>query len=80
MKPDSKMKPNSKMKPIDIFFKLLTHISLVLSLCFVVFIILDYYNPLMNFTQNTVSSKLLIALIVSTLLSQIYHVIRHISD
>ncbi len=74
------MKPNSKMKPIDIFFKLLTHISLVLSLCFAVFIILDYYNPLMNFTQNTVSSKLLIALIVSTFLSQIYHVIRHISD
>ena len=41
---------------------LLSHLTTVLSLVFLVFLILDQFNPLMNFVDNTVSRVLLAVL------------------
>ena len=41
---------------------LLTHLTVILSLMFVVFLILDQFNPLMNFIDNDLSRWLLLAL------------------
>ena len=56
---------------------ILSNLVIILSLCFLTFAVLDWYNPMMNFSGNTISSKLLLVLCVSaialavlTLLSQ----------
>ena len=41
--------------------KLLCHLNVMLALCFITFTVLDWFNPLMNFVENAVSSRLLIA-------------------
>lgn len=54
----------------NIFDLILSNSVIVLALCFVTFTVLDWYNPLMNFTANAVSSKLLVLYcILSILLS-----------
>lgn len=43
--------------------KLLTvlcHCNLILSLCFTVFTVLDHFNPLMSFVENSVTTPLLL--------------------
>ena len=41
---------------------LLTHLTVILSLMFVVFLILDQFNPMMNFIDNGISRWLLAGL------------------
>ena len=43
----------------------LSHITVILSLMFAVFLILDQFNPMMNFVDNGISRWLLAALCVS---------------
>ena len=43
----------------------LSHITVILSLMFAVFLILDQFNPMMNFVDNGISRVLLAALCVS---------------
>ena len=47
---------------------LLTHLTVILSLMFVVFLILDQFNPMMNFVDNGVSRWLLCALCLGCIL------------
>ena len=44
---------------------LLSHLTVVLSLMFVVFLVLDQFNPMMNFVNNDISRWLLALLCVS---------------
>ena len=46
---------------------ILFNLVIILSLCFLTFAVLDWYNPMMNFSGNTISSKLLLALCVSAI-------------
>ena len=39
--------------------KLLNHLTFILSLMFAVFLVLDQFNPMMNFVDNPVSHGLL---------------------
>ena len=49
----------------------LTHLTVILSFMFVVFLILDQFNPMMNFVDNGVSRWLLCALCLSGILRSI---------
>ena len=42
-----------------------SHLTVILSLMFAVFLILDQFNPMMNFVDNPISQWLLAALCVS---------------
>ena len=44
---------------------LLSHLTVVLSLMFVVFLVLDQFNPMMNFVNNDISRWLLALLCAS---------------
>ena len=44
---------------------LISHIVMILSLMFLVFVILDQFNPMMNFVDNGISRVLLAALCLS---------------
>ena len=46
---------------------ILSNLVIVLSLCFLIFAVLDWYNPMMNFSGNVISSKLLLLLCVSAI-------------
>ena len=46
---------------------ILSNLVIILSLCFLTFAVLDWFNPMMNFSGNTVSSKLLLLLCVSAI-------------
>ena len=43
---------------------ILSNLVIILSLCFLTFAVLDWYNPMMNFSGNVISSKLLLVLCV----------------
>lgn len=59
------------MKLLRILLRLLLHLSIVFSLCFLTFTVLDWYNPMMAFTANPLSAKLLTAFCLTTLLSSL---------
>ena len=44
---------------------LVSHLTVILALMFAVFLILDQFNPLMNFIDNPISRWLLAALCLS---------------
>ena len=44
---------------------ILCHTTVILSLMFIVFLILDQFNPMMNFIDNSISRGLLGALCLS---------------
>ena len=46
---------------------ILSNLVIILSLCFLTFAVLDWYNPMMNISGNTISSKLLLVLCVSAI-------------
>ena len=46
---------------------ILSNLVIILSLCFLTFAVLDWYNPMMNFSGNVISSKLLLVLCVSAI-------------
>ena len=43
-------------------YGILCHITVILSLSFLVFLVLDQFNPMMNFTDNAISRWMLAAL------------------
>ena len=50
-----------------------SHLTVILSLAFIVFLILDQFNPLMNFVDNSISRWMLGALCVSGIMQSILH-------
>ena len=48
-----------------------SHLTIILSLMFTVFLILDQFNPMMNFVDNDISRWLLAALCVSGILQSV---------
>ena len=52
---------------------LLTHLTVILSLMFVVFLILDQFNPMMNFIDNGISRWLLAGLCLSGITQSVLH-------
>ena len=44
---------------------LLSHLTVILALMFLVFLVLDQFNPMMNFIDNDISRWLLAALCAS---------------
>ncbi len=50
-----------------IFRKILPHVTMILAMMFLLFVVLDAYNPMMEFLNNDISKGLLIALCVSAL-------------
>ena len=56
---------------------LLSHLTVILSLMFVVFLVLDQFNPMMNFVNNDISRWLLALLCASgTAQSVLYRIGR----
>lgn len=51
--------------------RIMPHISIVLSLCFLTFLVLDGYNPMMNFVDNDISHGMLWVLCGASLFSSI---------
>lgn len=51
--------------------KVLPHVTVILSLMFAVFLILDQFNPMMNFIDNDISRWLLAALCAAGLAQSI---------
>ncbi len=47
---------------------ILSHLTVILSMMFAVFLILDQFNPMMNFVDNGISRCLLAALCVCGIL------------
>ena len=45
--------------------KVIPHVVMVLSLMFLVFVILDQFNPMMNFVSNPISNGLLVCLAIA---------------
>lgn len=41
--------------------RIIAHLTIVLALAFTAFVVLDYFNPLMGFTSNELSTPLLLA-------------------
>lgn len=64
------------MKKLQWLNGLLPHASIVFAISFIVFSILDWYNPLMNFTGNPISSKLLIIFCVISLVTSVERVVE----
>ena len=46
-------------------YRLICHLTVILALMFLVFLILDQFNPMMNFIDNAISRWLLAALCAS---------------
>ena len=53
--------------------RLMTHLTVILSLMFTVFLILDQFNPMMNFIDNSISRWLLGAFCLSGIGRSILH-------
>lgn len=63
------------MKIVQKVLMLLPHASIILALCFLTFTVLDWYNPLMAFTTNVLSTKLLIAFCIVSILTAVLSLI-----
>ena len=50
---------------------ILSHLTVILSLMFAVFLILDQFNPMMNFVDNGISRCLLAALCASSIIQSV---------
>lgn len=59
------------MKTTYKILRFLPHLSIVFALCFLALTVLDWYNPLMAFTTNALSGKLMIMFCIVTILSSI---------
>ncbi|MDO4484659.1 MAG: hypothetical protein Q4C54_09620 [Clostridia bacterium] len=54
----------------------LRHLTNILSMMFLVFLVLDRYNPMMNFVNNNISCVLLAILCVSCMAGNIITLIK----
>ena len=50
-----------------------SHLTMSLSLMFIVFLILDQFNPMMNFIDNNISRGLLAMLCVCGMIQSVLH-------
>jgi len=57
-------------------WKIFPHAAIVLSSVFVVFLILDHFNPTMNFVNNSISAGLLGALCAASFISALILVLK----
>ncbi|HOU09319.1 MAG TPA: hypothetical protein PL044_09275 [Clostridiales bacterium] len=57
-------------------WKVFPHAAIVLSSVFVVFLILDHFNPTMNFVNNSISTFLLGALCAASFVSAVILVFK----
>lgn len=64
-------------KILHIIESILPHISLILSAVFITFLILDQFNPMMNFVNNDTSLKLLAILCVVTLINSVNIILKN---
>ena len=53
--------------------RLMSHLTVILSLMFAVFLILDQFNPLMNFIDNPISRWLLAAFCLSAVTQSVLY-------
>lgn len=51
--------------------RLLPHLTIIFAFCFLVFLLLDWYNPLMAFITNGISTKLLTIFCVVSILTSL---------
>ena len=51
--------------------RLLPHLTISLALCFLTFLVLDWYNPLLAFITNGISTKILTVFCVISILTSI---------
>ena len=49
------------------------HLTVILALMFLVFLVLDQFNPMMNFIDNNISRWLLAGLCLSGVLQSVLH-------
>ena len=49
------------------------HLTVILSVMFIVFLVLDQFNPMMNFIDNNISRWLLAGLCLSGALQSVLH-------
>ena len=54
-------------------YALFSHLTVILSLMFAVFLVLDQFNPMMNFIDNGISRWLLAGLCVSGITQSVLH-------
>ena len=54
-------------------YTLFSHLTVILSLMFAVFLVLDQFNPMMNFIDNGISRWLLASLCVSGITQSVLH-------
>jgi hypothetical protein len=52
---------------------LLTHLTVILAMMFAVFLVLDQFNPMMNFVDNGISRVLLALLCAGSLARGLLH-------
>ena len=52
---------------------LLTHLTVILAMMFAVFLVLDQFNPMMNFVDNGISRVLLALLCAGSLAQGLLH-------
>ena len=52
-------------------FSVCCHLTVILSIMFAVFLILDQFNPMMNFIDNSISRWLLAVLCLSGILQSV---------
>ncbi len=62
---------------MKIIQKVLPHILFILSGIFITFLVLDEYNPTMDFVSNPVSLKLFWAFCILTLLNSVITIVRN---
>ncbi len=55
---------------------LLSHLTVILGIMFIVFLVLDQFNPMMNFVDNDISRWLLLALCVCGIGQSVTHWIK----
>ncbi len=56
---------------------ILSHLTVILALMFLVFLILDQFNPMMNFIDNDISRWLLAALCLSGMGQSVLYYAEH---
>ena len=62
---------------MNIIKNILPHIIIILSGIFIVFLILDNYNPTMNFINNTISMKLFWVFCILSIVNSVMIVISN---
>ena len=56
---------------------LFRHLTVILSLMFAVFLVLDQFNPMMNFVNNPISIVLLACLCIAGIIQSILSWMQH---